>query len=101
MSNASRIAGKIKEKAPRTPRAKKVKVDLSALPDAVVDGKLVVPVKGRVVFERTLNKKTAVHEGYVFSFDEKDGSVSIWDETRGQFYGLNINQPMPVIKIAP
>lgn len=76
-------------KKQRKSRAKKVKVDLSALPDAIVDGKLVVPVNGRLVFERTFSGKTAVHQGYVFSYDEEKGDVSVWDETRGQFWGFN------------
>ena len=98
MSNASRIAGK-REKKPRQPRAKKVKVDMSALADAVVDGQLIVPVKGRVVFVRTINKKTAIHEGTVFSVGD-DGLVSIWDETREQFYAFSLKQELPVIKVA-
>lgn len=89
MSNARKIMEKAAPKKQREPRAKKVKVDLSALPDAIVDGRLVVPVKGRLVFERTFSGKTKVHEGYVFSYDEKTGDVSIWDETRGQFFGFN------------
>lgn len=86
MSNARKKAVSKKQ---RVPRVKKVKVDLSTLPDAIVDGRLIVPVKGKLVFERTFNGKTKVHEGYVFSYDEKTGDVSIWDETRGQFFGFN------------
>jgi hypothetical protein len=102
MSNARRIAEKAKPKAPRAPRAKKVKVDLSSLPDAIVDGKLTVPVKSKIVFERTINKKTAVHEGHIWGFDEATGDVSIWDETRGQFYGFNVSQAHLVnVKVSP
>lgn len=96
MSNANRIAGG-RKKAQREPRARKVKVDIDSLPDAVVDRKLIVPLKGRVVFERTLNKRTMVHEGTIFSVAD-DGHVTIWDETRGQFYSFNLNQGLPVIK---
>lgn len=102
MSNARRIAERDKVKAPRQPRVKKVKIDLSTLPDAIVDGKLVVPIKGKVLFERTINKKTAIHEGHIWGFDEAKGDVSIWDETRGQFYGFNLNQAhLVVVKAAP
>lgn len=89
MSNARKIMEKAEPKKQREPRAKKVKVDLATLPDAIVDGKLVVPVKGRLVFERTFSGKTKVHEGYVFSYDEKTGDVSVWDETHNQFFGFN------------
>ena len=74
--------------------------DISALPDAVVDKKLVVPVKGKVVFLRTINGKgPAVHKGIIFSTDDK-GGVTVWDETRGQFWGFDLNQPLPVIKVS-
>lgn len=90
MSNAKRIAEKAEPKKAREPRAKKVKVNIDALPDAIVDGRLTVPVKGKVVFIRTISGKApAVHEGHVWSYDEKTGDVSIWDETRGQYWGFN------------
>lgn len=101
MSNARKIMEKAEPKKAREPRAKKVKVDISALPDAIVGGKLVVPVKGKVVFIRTISGKApAVHEGNVFSYDEKTGDVSIWDETRGQFWGFNarLNADQVVVK---
>lgn len=99
MSNAKKILDKRAEKPPREARVKKVKVDLNKLPDAIVDGRLVVPVGGNVVFQRTLNQRTAIHEGHVFSVDV-DGSVMVWDQTRGQFFGFNINQQLPVMKAA-
>lgn len=89
MSNAKRIAEKAEPKKVREPRAKKVKVNLDALSDAVVDGKLTVPVKGKLVFVRTFSGKSVVHEGHVWSYDEKTGDVSVWDETRQQFWGFN------------
>ena len=81
----------------RAPRARKLKVDMSALPDAVVDGKLVVEVGGKIYFERTLNKVTKVHEGIIKDVSDK-GIVQVWDETIEQFYGFSLNQPLPVIK---
>ncbi len=90
MSNADRILGKRAEKPMREPRIKKLKVNFDALPDAIVDGKLVVPIKGRIVFMRELDQRKAeTHEGFVFSYDEKTGHVDVWDETRGQFWGFN------------
>lgn len=100
MSNARKIVEGRKEKPAREPRTKKVKVDLSSLPDAIVDGRLTVPVKGKVVFHRTFSGKTVVHQGHVFSYDEQTGDVSIWDETRGQFWGFNarLNADQVVVK---
>lgn len=86
------------EKEKKT-RAKKIKINMSQLPDAVVDGKLVVPVGGRVLFERRLDgKSTAIHEGFVKHVSE-DGSVEIWDETREQLFCFNLNQPIPNIRV--
>jgi hypothetical protein len=80
-------------------RAKKIKVDMSKLASAVVDGKLVVPVGSKVLFERRLDgKSTAIHEGFVKHVSE-DGSVEIWDETREQLFCFNLNQPIPNIRI--
>lgn len=79
-------------------RQKKIKVDLNSLPDAIVDGKFILAPKDKVLFERTLDKKTSTHVGHVFSVDETTGVVSIWDETKNQFYNFNVNQPTPVIK---
>lgn len=95
MSNADRLLKNKKEKKPRE-RVKKVKADTSNLPDAVVDGKLRVKEKGKVVFARTLNGRTRLHEGYVSSV--KDDVVSIWDETQNQFYVISLKEPPGVLK---
>jgi hypothetical protein len=83
----------------RKKRAKKIKVDMSKLPDAVVDGKLVVPVGGKVFFERRLDgRAAAIHEGFIkHVFD--DGSVEIWDETREQLFCFNVRQAIPTVKV--
>lgn len=83
----------------RAPRQKKVKVDLSKLPDAIVDGKFVVPLKGKVFFERTLSGKTKIHEGLVSDINE-NGIVTLFDETVEQFYAFSLLQKLPVIKAA-
>lgn len=99
MSNARKIIDKKKEKKAREPTVRRPRYDISDLPDAVVGGKLTVPIKGRLLFERTLDKRTAVHEGYVYSLDA-DGTVTVFDETRKQFYAFNVNQPHPPVKVA-
>lgn len=79
-------------------RKTKIKVDMSKLSDAVVDGKLVVPVGGRVYFERFApGGKTVVHTGVIRDVNER-GLVEIWDEIAEQFYGFSLNQKIPVIK---
>ncbi len=99
MTNARKILDKKLEKKPRDIRKRRGHYDISSLPDAIVDGKLIVPLKGQLIFERTLDKRVAIHNGYVFSIDE-DGVLTIWDETRAQFYAINVNQPHPMVKIA-
>lgn len=96
-TNAKKILEKRVEKAPRQPRAKKLKVDLDSMPDAIVDGRFTVPLRGRVVFVRSLDQKTAIHRGYVFGIDEARGTVTLMDETREQFFVFEVARP-PVIK---
>lgn len=98
MSNASRIA-KTKVKKEKAPRAKKVKIDLNSLPDAVVGGKLIVPVNGKVVFVRLVAGKSQVHEGHVAGVNEDTGDLTLWDDTKGQYWLLNLKQELPVIKV--
>lgn len=80
-----------------TPRKRKVKVDMNILPPAIFEGRFIVKMKGRVVFERTLNGKTELHLGTVVNYDEEGGYVSLWDETREQCYGFDMSAP-PNIK---
>ena len=88
-----------KEEKPRV-RKKKIKVDMGSLPDAIVDGKLVVPVKGRVFFERKMNGVTKIHEGTVSAVYEEKGVVELFDETVEQFYAFSLTQSVPVVKVA-
>jgi hypothetical protein len=83
----------------RIPHKKRVKVDMATLPDAVVDGKLTVPLEGKVYFERTLSGVTKVHEGRVTHVYE-NGTVEIFDETVEQFYSFSLHQKLPNIKAA-
>lgn len=87
-----------KQEKVQKPRKKRGKVDLSTLPDAIVDGKFIVPEKEKVFFERTLSGKTRVHEGTVTEVTE-DGMVFIFDETVEQFYAFSLKQAVPNIKV--
>lgn len=87
------------KKKKREPRAKKVKADFDTLPKAIVDGKLLLPLKALVFFERTLQGKVEVHEGEVLSFD-KD-LVTLWDETRGQKFSFELTAPVRIVAQDP
>jgi len=97
MSNAQRISDKSKNKKERKPRLRRIKIDMAKLPEAIIDKKFIVPIGGTVYFERTLDKRTAIHEGKVFSVEET-GTITIYDETRDQFFCFNVNQSVPHIK---
>jgi len=97
MSNAQKLLDRKskKQKEKKEPK-RKVKVNTTTLLDAVVDGKLVAPVKSRVVFMR-LGK---LHDGIVFSVDPKDESmVTLWDDVLQQFYLIDIRQELPLLKM--
>lgn len=89
MSNAERIVSRVAPKKQRAERTRRVKVDPSTLCDAIVGGRLLVPVGGRIVFNRVVGKKFELHEGYVVSYDESTGNVFVRDETRGQDWAFN------------
>ena len=98
VSNARKLMERVEVKKVRRVRVKKLKVDLSALPDAIIEGKFIVPLNGKVIFERSLDQKRVVHKGYVFNINEERGDVTLWDENREQFYAFSLKEP-PVIKI--
>jgi hypothetical protein len=87
---------KAEPKKLRKPKAGKLTDDLTSLPDAVVDGKLRVKLKGGVVFERTLNGRTKIHTGYVAGI--RGSVVEIWDETQDQFWVVELSSPPPILK---
>lgn len=89
-----------KSKKTTAPRKKKIKVDLSTLPPAIFDGRLIVKLRGRVLFTRTLQGKTNIHEGEVCSYDVDAEHVVLWDETRGQMYGFDMKSPPEDIRAA-
>lgn len=80
-------------------RVKRTKVKLEELPDAVVDGKMIVPPGGKVFFERRLSTgRIAVHEGIIREITA-NGIVQIWDESVEQFYAFSLFQQLPIIKV--
>ena len=87
------------QKKQTTSRRKKVKVDLSTLPEAIVDGQFVVPPNSKVFFERTLSGTTKIHEGTVLKINE-NGVVDLFDDTIEQFYSFSLHQKLPNIKAA-
>lgn len=99
MSNAKKIVENANRKKTRRPRTFKPKVDLENLKDAIVDGRLVVPVKSRVAFVRQQSSQTVTNVGFIFSIDETTGSVTVWDEVQGQFWGFNMKQKLPIVKL--
>lgn len=92
MSNAAKILKDARVKPPRAPRAKKVKADLGNLPLAVEDGKLRVKLDGKIIFQRTLDGKTKLHEGLVKSAPDDKGIITVWDDTRKQWYAFDLKQ---------
>jgi hypothetical protein len=79
-------------------KPKKVKVEL--LPDALVDGKLIVPAGTKIYFERFFyGGKKKFHAGVIREITDK-GMVHIWDETIEQFYAFSLHQKLPIVKIA-
>ena len=100
--DAAMVKRRVQKTAPEEPKVRtykpKIKVDLSKLPDAVVEGRMTVPVGGRVVFERIAPKgRKSIHEGIVKSVNDA-GVVEIWDETAEQFYAFSLKQDIPVVK---
>lgn len=98
-NNAKKIIDSLVEKKIKSfERKKKTKVNLDDYHDAIVDGKFIAKEKAKLYFERTILGKTAIHEGYVFS--TKENLVTIFDETKEQFYGIDITKFSNKIKVA-
>lgn len=89
MSNAKKILSTIDVKERSYARVKKLNIKLENYHDAIVDGKLVVKEKGKIFFERMILGKTTIHQGHIFSV--KDDLITIFDETREQFYAITIS----------
>jgi hypothetical protein len=80
-------------------RKKKLKINLSDLQDAIVDGHLRAKIGDKVFFERSLNGTKRVHEGFIKSADE-NGLVHVWDDTREQWFIFSLKEELPLIKLA-
>lgn len=85
-----------KDKKPAQ-RTKKVKFDFSKAADAIVDGKFIVSLGDRVVVERIRYDKKQVSV-CIFKGVEKNGDVTMWDDTVSQFFSFNLNDP-PKVKL--
>ncbi len=95
MSNAKKILENSRrnfEDVVRNPRRKKVKLDFEALEDAIVDGKLLVPIGAGVAFERYVyGKPLEVSVGTV-RYVSETGIVGMWDETREQAFSVKLGE---------
>jgi hypothetical protein len=96
LSNASRIAGKTEKKV-RQPRVKKVKVNLDSLKSVFEEDKLIAKINDEVVFLRVTSGKSEIHEGTISGIGDA-GLITIWDDTRGQYFMFDMKQELPVIK---
>ena len=84
---------KAKEKKPRavsTSTKVGANVDIDALEDAVVDGKIVVPVDSKLLTVRTYSTEVMKCTCIVKRIDED--LVSCWDETMEYWYCFNPSQ---------
>lgn len=99
-TNAKKILKESGVEKPKRERTRKVKVDMSTLKDAIVDGTFIGEVNQRVYFERTYIGKTTLHEGHVFKVDAETGMVTLWDETKGQFFAFSLKLAVPVVKLS-
>ena len=81
------------------PPPKKVKrnLDLSKPPDAIVDGKLVVPLGSEVIIPRMRSAREVLSAGYIKDVQE-DGTVHFWDETNMQWFLFKLTDPV-VVKV--
>ena len=89
---------KKREKKVRKPRRGKLP-KLSTLPDAIVNGELMVKVDDPVMFERYVpGCSPDIDVGTIKQIDD-DGFVTVWDETREQCFLFNYKaEKIPVIK---
>jgi hypothetical protein len=78
-------------------RKKKSKFDFKIAKDAIVDGQMQVNIGERVVIERERLGKRQISL-CIFKGIEKNGDVTMWDETVSQFYCFNIGDP-PIVKL--
>lgn len=83
----------------KIPKPKKVKVDLSKLPDAIVDGVFTVPVGGSVIIPKEFDDKRILCKCTVKNVNA-DGTVYTWDETTVRWVTFKVTDPI-VVKVDP
>ena len=93
---------KAPDKKPKivVPRPKKVKLDISGLPDAIVDGKFVVPVGGYVIIPKEFDGKQVLCKCVVKDVKGDDDVVYVWDETTVRWSSFKTTDNI-VVKINP
>jgi len=96
MNNAKNINDRKKSKPDREPRSPKPKINMETAPDAIVDGKLVVPVGTRVVIPRIRSNKKILSFGLIDRVER--GAVYVWDETLTQWFVFKLSDPV-VVKV--
>jgi len=98
MSNAKKILGDKKPKPQRVARIPRPKVDMETAPDAIVEGKLVVPLGTKVAIPRTRGRQQILSVCIIHKVE--DDIVSVWDETMTQWFVFKLTDPV-VIKVMP
>jgi hypothetical protein len=84
MSNAKKIVERVKEKAPKAPRKKRVKIDPKTVP-AIADGVLLAPVGSKILVTRLRHARPHTSSCEIHKIDE-DGTIHAWDETLNQWF---------------
>jgi hypothetical protein len=97
MSNIKKILENKKEKKPRVPRTKKIKFDIINAPDAIVEGKLIVPPGTKVIIPRLKAGRESLSKCEIMKVDD-DGVIHTWDETLNQWYLFRVTDNI-VVKI--
>jgi hypothetical protein len=73
-------------------------LDLSSLSDAIIEGKLIVPIGTELITERYRNGRNVAIICTVKQIDD-DGLIHTWDETVQQWYIFNIKESPKILKI--
>ena len=87
------------KKKVNVPKPKKMKLNISKFPDAIVDGHLVAPVGDRIIVVNDVDGKQVLCS-YVIKSLREDGLVSAWDETTVRWRSFKLTDPV-VAKIVP
>lgn len=96
MNNAKTIIDRKKPKLDKEPRSPKPKINMETAQDAIVDGKLVVPIGTRVVIPRVRSRKNILSFGLIDRVER--GVVYVWDETLTQWFVFKLTDPV-VMKV--